>query len=79
MSKVQQHCLKIAVQRGDLKLRCKLALMQSVENKYTNLDNAYSKVREHVTPAQWAGYLSALTKEGVYGPVVGYPGWGKME
>lgn len=78
MTKVQDHMISLAVKRNDLKMACKLALMASIENQYTNLDNAYSKVRDHVTPKQWSGYLAALTKDGSYQPMYDFPGWGKM-
>lgn len=46
------------------------ALVSNIENNnLVYLDNAYAKVSDEITPAQWAGYLSALTKEGRYNQI----------
>ena len=65
MTKVQTHLIGIALKKNK-KLACYLALLACVENRYTYLDNAYAMVRHEVSPQEWAGYLSALTKDGKY-------------
>lgn len=51
------------------------ALLSNVENNNSvYLLNAYSAVSSIITPSQWSGYLSALTKEGKYQPLDSYFG-----
>lgn len=74
MSKVKAHMLSVAIKAGKLKLACKLALLangEADEGEYVMvyLPNAYDAVKHAVSPAQWAGYLSALAKDGDYKPV----------
>jgi len=67
-TKVQTQCIAIAIKANKLELACYLALCSSVERQYANIDNAYGLVKSAVTPAQWSGYLSSLTKQGKYIP-----------
>jgi hypothetical protein len=69
MTKVKAHLLSIALIKGNLKLAAHLAMLASIEYGNTvNLDNAYAKVKDAITPKQWSGYLGALAKDGVYAP-----------
>jgi len=69
MTKVQQNLLDSALRNGNHKLACLLALCANVERaNCVPLANAYQDVKNAITPAQWAGYLSALAKEGKYAP-----------
>jgi len=77
MSKVQKHLIGLNLKNGNFKLACHLALCASIENQSVYLPNAYDKVKSHITPHQWAGYLSALTKEGKYSPIDDF--WGEVK
>ena len=69
MTKVQQNLLNSALRTGHTKTACLIALCASIERaNCVYLPNAYAEVKHAVTPAQWAGYLSALAKEGSYAP-----------
>lgn len=69
MSKVKTHLINLNLKAGNLKLAVKLALLNNLEGANSvYLDNAYSDVKSHVTPHQFAGFLSALTIEGFYRP-----------
>lgn len=67
MSNVKANLIKVNLKAGNNKLACHLALLNNMESgNQVYLPNAYDDVKSHITPAQWAGYLSALKKEGVY-------------
>ena len=68
MTKVQERLIRSALSRGSLKLAVHLALLAEMDahSNSVYLDNAYRLVEEKVTRQQWAGYLGALEKEGVY-------------
>jgi hypothetical protein len=68
MTKVQAQCLKVAIQKGDMLLAVKLALMANLSDggKTVYLPNAYDAVQHVITLQQWAGYLGALATEGFY-------------
>ena len=67
MNKVKTNLIKVNLKHGNNKLACQLALQVSVEGgNQVYLPNAYELVAHAVTPAQWAGYLSALQNGGVY-------------
>lgn len=51
----------------DMKEKVKQALIDNEEGGgYVYLDNAYSVLSAHITRHQFAGYLSALAKDGFY-------------
>ncbi|MBP1015792.1 hypothetical protein J8628_02575 [Serratia fonticola] len=50
-------------------LAVKLALKENDEGGGSvNLENVYDSVSSHITPAQFSGYISALTQKGSYIP-----------
>lgn len=70
MSKVTGACLRMARKTNNKALAVKLALLANIENNNNGvfIDNAYSEIHDFVTPNEFAGYLSALTKIGFYEP-----------
>jgi len=76
LTKVQTHCITLAIKRADITLAVKLALMANVEGgNYVYLDNAKSDVSKHgVSAHQFAGALSVLTAQGYYKQIDGYFG-----
>ena len=69
MTKVKAQLLALAVKRQDWMTACKIALQATTEGGGSvNLANAYDEVCKHLTPHQWAGYLSALERAGFYRP-----------
>lgn len=51
----------------DMKEKVKQALIDNEEGDgFVYLDNAYGEVKNEITRHQFAGYLSALAKEGFY-------------
>lgn len=69
MSKVKTHLINLNLKAGNLKLAVKLALLNNIEGANSvYLDNAYNDVKSHITPHQFAGFLSALTADGFYRP-----------
>jgi hypothetical protein len=69
MSKVKTNCIKICIKTGNLKLLvlspCRLSVENSSGGVYFQTLTAWSA---SITPAQWAGYLSALAADGKYSP-----------
>lgn len=66
---VKKNLLKVNLKVGNYKLAVKLALQISEEGGgFVYLDNAYPLVAEKISRHEFAGYLSALTKEGFYKP-----------
>lgn len=83
MSKVAQHCMKIAKRANNLKLCAKLALVAEAATRKSGaieLHAAYERVSDVMTAHQWAGYLSALANEGFYRAETDpdYKGWGYL-
>jgi hypothetical protein len=70
MSTVKNHLLAAMLKNErNYKTAVLLALVQSVEsNRMVYLPNAYDAVKGAMNKHQFAGYLSALTKEGKYSP-----------
>lgn len=67
MSKVKANLIKVNVKLGNLKLAVHIALLNNLEGgNQVYLDNAYSDVAFAMTRHQFAGYLAALQKDGVY-------------
>ena len=64
---VKQNLLKVNLRAGNYKLAVKLALQLSAEGGgYVYLENAYPLVSDKVNRHEFAGYLSALAKDGFY-------------
>ena len=67
MSAVKINLIRVNLNAGNVTLACHIALLDSIEyDKVVNLDNAYAKVRERVTPTQWRSALAVLAKQGKY-------------
>lgn len=68
MNKVHESLVKVACKKGNYKLATWLALRGNREScDMVYLDNAYAALRPYgVTRHQFAGYLSALQKDGKY-------------
>lgn len=63
----QAKLINAAIKRGNLKLAVHLALIKNVESgRQVYLPNAYDEVSSAMSKSQFAGYLSALTADGVY-------------
>ena len=75
-SKVQTHCIKVAMKTGNVKTAVHIALMANVEGgNMVYLDNAKALCEEFgITAHQFSGYLAALTSEGKYKQMDGYFG-----
>lgn len=83
MSKVAQHCMKVAKRANNLNLCAKLALtIEAGAHKSGSIElhAAYAHVSDVMTAHQWAGYLSALANEGFYRAETDpdYKGWGYL-
>lgn len=64
---VKQNLLKVNLKAGNYKLAVKLALQISVEGGgYVYLENAFPLVADKISRHEFAGYLSALAKDGFY-------------
>lgn len=72
-SKVQKHCIKIAMKTGNTKTAVYIALLSNIENNNeVYLDNAKALCNEYgITARQFAGYLAALAAEGKYKQIDG--------
>ena len=71
ISKVQAHCIKIAVKTGNIELAVKLALMANVQHDSLNVivyEARNDAVGCGITAHQFAGGLAALTAKGFYFP-----------
>lgn len=77
MSKVRQNLIRVNLKANNLKLAVHIALLDCIEGcvvtlmdgtvmQSVYLDNAYDLVKSGMTRHQFAGYLSALTKDGLY-------------
>jgi hypothetical protein len=67
MTKIQKNCFNIAVKTKNYLLAVKLALIANREGgDYVYLDNVYHELKDVISPKQFSGYLSALTKDGFY-------------
>ena len=64
---VKQNLLKVNLKAGNYGLAVKLALQLSAEGGgFVYLENAFSLVESKISRREFAGYLSALAKEGFY-------------
>ena len=72
-SKVQLHCIKVAIKAGTIKTAVHIALMANVEGgNLVYLDNAKALCEDlGITAHQFAGYLAALASDGKYKQVDG--------
>lgn len=81
MSKVKANLIKVNLKAGNYELACKLALQNNKKPSGNVItEDAYDDVKSHLTPNQWAGYLSQLQQKGVYEPSRDpeYKGWGEV-
>ena len=63
----KQQAAMIKLTQGNKKTQVELALRFSRENNNeVYLPNVYDKVEQYMSAHEFAGYLSALTKEGKY-------------
>jgi hypothetical protein len=81
MSKVKKNLVAVNLKNGNFKIAVFIALSLSLENGSVYLPNAYDEVKIFMTKHQFAGYLSALAKDGKYYPLddgefFGF--WGKI-
>lgn len=67
MSKVKANLIKVNMTAGKYELAVLIALRANIENGMVYLDNAFEALEKHgMTRHQFAGYLSSLTKQGLY-------------
>ena len=67
LSKVKAKNIKVLIQAGDVSSAVYLALLANHEQgDFVNLANAFDDLQGLVSPAQFAGALGALEKEGKY-------------
>ena len=72
LSKVKQKNVEVLVKAGKVSKAVYLALLANQEGGgYVNLANALDDLQGLVSPAQFAGSLGALEKEGKYKPLQG--------
>ena len=81
LSKVKAHNVKVLIKAGKVSKAVYLALLANQEQDgFVNLANALDDLQGQVNPAQFAGALGALEKEGKYQALQGeYKGhYGKI-
>ena len=81
MNKVQANLIPKLMSGKHVKTGVLLALQANLENGNVYLPNAYDCLKGFITKNQFAGYLSALAREGKYAPCddgehFGF--WGKL-
>ena len=81
LSKVKANNIKVLVKGGKVSKAVYLALLANQEQGgYANLANVFNDLHGQISPAQFAGALGALEKEGKYQALQGdYKGhYGKV-
>ncbi|HFK7184687.1 TPA: hypothetical protein ACG0BA_000279 [Serratia odorifera] len=69
MKKSTRRLIEVCLGKGLNLLAVKLALKENDEGGGSVcLANVFDSVSSHITPAQFSGYLSALTEKGSYIP-----------
>ena len=69
ISKVKQNCFNILIKAGKFESATLISLCMSVEGAdMIYLPNARQRLEAHISNHQFAGYLSALEKKGLYKP-----------
>ena len=69
LTKVQAHCIKIALKTGHKTTACYIALCANIEENAHGgvfLDNAYYDVADSITRQEWRQALSVLALQGKY-------------